>query len=115
MLSVSDGDREIRFEGVLLGESSSHRSGKDRWIEISIHKTNGGKYVVAGTGCTSVEGETERHWAHVSETPQGCLESLHLYDNDGVRYLTRTAKVALAQACALDEKLRDSYMIQTID
>lgn len=115
MNSVNDGDREIRFEGELLGASSSHRPGKPRWIEISIFKTNGGKYIVAGIGRTTLDGEDERNWAHVSETPRGCLESLHLYDSDGVRYLTRTAKVALAAACSLDEQLRDAYMVEVID
>jgi hypothetical protein len=115
MFSVSDGEREMRFEGVLLGASSSARPGKDRWIEMSIHKTNGGKYIIAGVGKTNVQGETERHWAHVAETPEGAIECLHLYDGDGVRYLTRTAKIALASACAQDEKLRSAYLVETID
>lgn len=115
MFSVSDGEREIRFEGALLGSSTSARPGKDRWIEISIHKTNGGKYIISGVGKTEVQGETERYWAHVAETPAGAIECLHLYDGDGVRYLTRTAKVALATACTLDEKLRSAYLVETID
>lgn len=115
MYSVHDGEREYQFEGVVLGESSSHRSGKDRWIEISIFKTNGGKYIVAGVGKTTVTGETERHWAHVADQPEGCIESLHLYDGDGVRYLTRTAKVALATAITLDDRLRAAYLVETIE
>lgn len=115
MNSVFDEDREIRFEGELLGSSSSHREGKQRWIEIALYKTRSGKYVIAGVGKSSVPGETERNWAHVSETPKGAIETLHLYDGEGVRYLTRTAKVALVAACALDEPLLDAYMVETID
>lgn len=115
MYTVYDGERQLQFAGQLLGHASSGRSGKSRWIEISLHKTNGGKYIVSGRGCTTVSGETERNWAHVSDTPQGAIESLYLFDSDGVRYLTRTAKIALTDACALDERLRDAYMVEVID
>lgn len=115
MFTVYDDDRQFQFSGTLLGHASSGRAGKSRWIEISLHKTNGGKYIVSGIGRTTIKNETERRWAHVSDTPQGAIECLHLFDSDGVRYLTRTAKIALAEACSLDERLRDAYMIEVID
>lgn len=115
MFTVYDGERQLQFAGALLGHASSARGGKSRWIEISLHKTNGGKYIISGVGRTTVKGETDRRWAHVSDTPQGAIECLHLFDSDGVRYLTRTAKLALADACAQDERLRDAYMFEVID
>lgn len=115
MLSVYDGDREIRFTGELLGESSSEKPGKNRWIAMQIFRTSGGKYIVAGCGKTLIPGEVERRWAHVCEEPEGAVEALHLYDRDGVRYMTRTAREALAQACTQDPRLRDAFMVQYVD
>ena len=117
-LKVYDGDREIRFTGTTLGHASSY-PGRDpnkvRWIELSVYKTKGGNYVVAGVGRTNVPGERERRWAHVCEEPEGAIEALHLYDRDGVKYLTRTAREALAQACAQDAALRDAFMVTHIE
>lgn len=112
---VFDGEREIRFRGVLLGESSSHQSGKTRWIELSIYRTTGGNYIVAGVGRSTVPGETTRCWAHVCESAQGALESLYMYDGDQVRYLTRTAKEAITTAMADDAALREAYLVETVD
>jgi hypothetical protein len=112
---IAEDGREIRFHGDRLGYASSHWAGKNRWIEMSIYKTRGGKYVIAGVGCTNVPGEVQRNWAHVCEDPEGAIESLYLYDEDGVRYMTRTAREALTQACAQDPALRDAYMVETID
>lgn len=113
--SVFDGEREIRFEGERLGHSSSHRPQKERWIEMALFKTRGGKYIVSGVGMTTIPGETERHWAHVCEAPEGAIESMHLIDRDGVKYLTRTARTTLLQACAADPALRDAYLVETVD
>jgi hypothetical protein len=114
-LKVYDGDREIRFTGELLGHASSQRPGKERWIELSIHLTKGGNYIVAGIGRTDVPGERERRWAHVCEEPGGVIEAMHLYDRDSVRYLTRTARECLAQACTRDTALRDAFMVQHVE
>src|SRR4051794_28044646 len=91
VLKVYDEDgREIRFRGELIGGATSHRPGKERWIEMSVHRTEGGNFIVSGVGRTTIPGEVERFWAHVCEEPEGVVEALHLYDRDGVRYLTRT-------------------------
>lgn len=112
---VRDGDREIRFTGILLGESSSEQAGKSRWMELKIYRTSGGKYIVTGVGRSTLKGEVDRHWTHVSESPQGALESLYLYDGDEVRYLTRVAKDAVSQAIIKDEALRNAYMVETVE
>lgn len=114
-VSVYDGEREIRFHGSLLGHSSSHRPHKDRWIEMFIYRTRGGKYIVAGIGKTNIPGETERHWAHVCEAPEGAVESMHLIDSDHVKYLTRTARETLLEACDHDEELRQAYLVEIVE
>jgi hypothetical protein len=112
---VLDGEREIRFRGQLLGESSSKQPGKTRWIELKIFRTTGGNYIVAGVGRSTNDGETDRCWAHVSESAQGALETMYMYDGDDVRYLTRTAKDAITKAMALDPELRKAYLVETVD
>lgn len=113
--TVFDGEREIRFTGQLLGESSSERPGKSRWIELRIFRTAGGKYIVSGVGRSTQDGETDRRWAHVCESAAGALESLYMYDGDDVRYLTRTAKEAVTAAMAHDEPLKKAYLVETVD
>jgi hypothetical protein len=55
MYEVKDGARTLRFEGTLLGTSSSWRNGSQRWIEFSLYKTSGeGKYILARTGVSLV-------------------------------------------------------------
>lgn len=115
MESVWDGSQELRFEGELIGHSSSFRPGKNRWNEILIYRTNGGKYIAAGIGKTDLPGETDRHWAHVCETADGVTTSLYMFDSDSVRYLTRTARQALEQASSQDDGLRKAYGTQYID
>lgn len=54
MYTVRDRGRLIDFEGTMLGSGSSFSQGKPRWFEVSIYKTVGGKYVVAGAGRSRV-------------------------------------------------------------
>jgi hypothetical protein len=112
---LPDGERHIRFKGVKLGHSSSQSNGKERWSEISIFRTEGGSYVVAGVGRTTLPNETDRHWAQVCERPQGVIERLYMLDHDSSRYLPRTSLQALNQARDRDPALNDAFLVQTVD
>lgn len=112
--TVRDGARQLSFEGTLLGTASSRRDDKERWIEITIYRTGSGRYIVAGVGRTVVVGENDRCWAHVSDTAEGVVESLYMYDGDGVRYLTKVARVALINAGTLDPTLKQAYDVEMI-
>lgn len=111
---VRDETRELRFDGTLLAEATSEVSGKDRWIEFSVYKTAEGNYVLSRVGRSKRTGETDRFSAQVSETPQGVLETLYLYDEDGVRYLTRVARELLDRASDADEAIATVYRTETI-
>lgn len=113
--SVYDGDRELQFVGRLLGMASSEAPGKARWAELRLYRTRSNRYILAGTGRTRVPGESERRWAHVSETPQGIIESLYMYDNDNVKYLTRLARNVLDQAMLHDQDLARAFRVEVID
>jgi hypothetical protein len=54
MYEVKDGARTLKFEGQLLGQSSSYRRGSDRWIEFALYKTRGGEYILARVGVSLV-------------------------------------------------------------
>lgn len=59
--------------------------------------------------------EQPRHWAQVSETPDGVLSSLHKYDEHGTRYLTHVAKRLLADAAGRDEDIRDVFLSEHVE
>lgn len=54
MYTVNDRGRQLDFDGERLGSGSSYSGNKPRWFEVSIYKTTGGNYVVAGVGRSRV-------------------------------------------------------------
>ena len=50
-----DGEKDLRFTGELLADASSHEhsgSNSNRWTEMTVYKTESGKYVVEIIGRT---------------------------------------------------------------
>lgn len=111
---VKDGDRILRFNGVLIGEASSHKEGKPRWAHITIYRTEAGKYIVAGCGKTTVDGEHDKYWAQVCEQPEGVIQKLHMLDVDHSKYLPYVSRQALEQARSVDPVFADSYLVEDI-
>src|SRR5690606_14235668 len=107
--SVHDGDRVLQFVGEELGRASSETPAKQRWAEITIFRTQGGKYIVAGCGRTVVRGETDRRWAQVFDDPADVVRRLYMVDDAGEQYLPHVSKDALDAARARDEGLRDAF------
>lgn len=128
-----DGDTSLVFEGELIGEGSSRRGNSPRWFEAKIYRTAAGSYVVSGTGRSEVEGETDRRWAVVCDdgydvvaalqrdelrcadcgndfAPQNGACECGSYEREttGVRFLTKTARDAIAQAATRDPEIRDA-------
>ena len=54
MYEIQDGNRTLKFEGQLLGFSSSWRPGSFRWIEFDLYRTLGGSYVLSRVGVSVV-------------------------------------------------------------
>lgn len=52
MIKVKDTGRTLQFDGVLLGEASSHRPGSTRWVEFALYRTAAGTYVLSRVGQT---------------------------------------------------------------
>lgn len=54
MYEIKDGSRTLQFNGRILGQSSSWRSGSNRWIEFSLYKTENGSYILSRVGVSLV-------------------------------------------------------------
>ena len=52
--TIYDKGRQLDFEGYKLSTSSSYVHGKSRWFVVTLYKTAGGKYIVAGSGKSNV-------------------------------------------------------------
>lgn len=50
MIQVQDGSRVLKFNGKLLGKSSSRRGDSLRWIEFELYRTESGSYVLSRAG-----------------------------------------------------------------
>lgn len=104
-----DGTTPLRFTGIELGHSDSFEQGKQRWSELTVYRTDTGKYVIHGEGVTDVPGEDNRSWAAVCDNADGVLAALYRENNQGMRYLTRMAQDVLDQAAANDEQIDQVY------
>lgn len=94
-----DSDTLVSFRGVLLATASSKSPGKTRWSEISIYRTDGGKYIVHGVGKTLIRGEIDRSWCNVVTTGVGVIERLTRKE-DGVQFMPRVPNRAVAEAAS---------------
>lgn len=109
-VTVRNRDQELRFDGELLAEGSSHRDGKLRWYEVEIWKTRDGRYVVHKVGASDVPGEDDRHSAILADTAEGAVAALYSRRPAGDHHLPLAAKLALEDAGATDSDLRDAYL-----
>jgi|ERR1035438_6032278 hypothetical protein len=130
--TVVDRSRSIIFTGTLLGHASSAGENKNRWTEITIYLTDGGQYIVAGIGQSTVkkgdlawdkhlghevlakEDETPHCWVHVCDSAEGAVSMLHQKGNDGVRYITDVARAALEAAILQNAALADAFLVEEI-
>jgi hypothetical protein len=46
--------RNFRFDGVLLGSSSSQKPNGNRWVEFLLYKSDGGSYILSRVGRSSL-------------------------------------------------------------
>jgi hypothetical protein len=77
-----DNERDLVFTGEIIASASSspETSRSDfsgstgRWTELTLYKTQGGKYVCESIGRTQWQGEHDRHKGAVCETPECVCE-----------------------------------------
>ncbi len=80
------GKPPLAFTGELLAESSSKQHQgplQNRWHELAVYRTAGGKFVAAVTFRTVWQGESDRHTAEHADTPAELVDALTMYDPTG--------------------------------
>jgi len=104
-----DGDRDLEFIGVELGSGSFGTGGTsgyscdwNRGTDVTIYRTQGGRYVVAVRQWSCWQGERDAHRATACDTAADVLAWL-IEDAGG--QLGRASKEALEAAAASDEDL----------
>lgn len=112
--TVQDGGRILEFTGVLLAENNSYTQNKRRWIELRLFRTQAGSYVLAAVGRSTVPGEIDRCWVQVSDGPEGVIERLYMYSDNGQRYIPHTSHALLDKAARADTRVRHAYYHQRI-
>lgn len=89
-----DDGRDLRFQGELVAEASSQScegDSQNRWCELMLYRTAGGKFVGAEIGRTRWQGETTRFSAEVCKDEDAVFEffglgrlSKELYSRAGI-------------------------------
>jgi len=80
------GDRPLSFTGELLAVADGRiHSGQEqnRWHEIRVYKTAGGKYVLEIEYCTCWQGENSHHRGSVHSNTDALLANLRDYNPIG--------------------------------
>ena len=104
-----DAETLVTFTGVRLAFASSQTPNKTRWSEISIYRTDSGKYIVHGVGRSIIRGECDRPWCNVVEGAAGVIERLTRREG-GVSYMPNIPNRAVAEAAAIvDEDIHDAF------
>lgn len=76
------GQAPLKFTGELLKESDDERH-NNRWHELAVYRTTGGRYVVRIAYRTLWQGELARYAAEVVGGPDGVSRVLRNYDPCG--------------------------------
>jgi len=109
---LRDGTRDLVFTGQQIGYFSSPRLRSERWLELWIYRTTRpqDRYVLAGLGGTTLDGEVDRHWAKMLRTPAEVLRQLVRVDVKGQEYLTITAEDVLSDAAKTDPEFSQALL-----
>jgi hypothetical protein len=93
-----DDDRPLRFTGEIIAEASSRGirgPSQNRWQELTLYRTAGGKMIARRVGRTQWQGERDRHEAVAVDTPDQVVAFLGL--GEAAKELYRRAGIDVAQ------------------
>lgn len=101
-----DGEPAVVFTGALIGEASSHASHKDRWSELRLYVTDGGKYVRELVGRSNRRGEIDIVTATVASSADELVEQCRTIGLRSAGHaLVGLARRALREASRYDTDL----------
>lgn len=123
------GERPLRFQGERIAEAGgSHQFGRDqnRWHDIAVYLTSGGKFVVHVEYCTRWQGEADHSHVEICDQPDAVAAVLRNYNPLELvagfpaddRYAERQARlfrdIRLRYDSLVSEVLRDERFAETI-
>ena len=74
-----DGDAPLSFTGEQIATATTREQqgdGQNRWHEVAVYQTAGGKYIIEIQFCTQWQGESGTREAHVESDLAGVAECL---------------------------------------
>jgi hypothetical protein len=77
-----DGDLPLRFDGERIASASSRRRdgpGQNRWHELALYRTGGGRFVLAATYRSCWQGEDDRHWVTHADAIGAVRDAIRSY------------------------------------
>jgi len=108
-----DGQPPLKFTGCQIGSGSNHSHegpSQNRWTEVSIYRTKGGKIVLKVTHRSRWQGESDRTTATSVATAAEAIDWLKL--DDGT--LGGVSQEALSQAAKSDLEFASAY-VETVE
>lgn len=97
-------DRDLNVSGEILVEVTGEKPGSERWTELRLYKTSGGRYVLARERRTVKGGETNIYEAVVCVGARAVLDAL--YDEHQTGGLGRLDKELLERAAEKDDEFK---------
>ena len=104
------GQPPLRFKSAAeWSDSNEVQNGNraNRWTQVTIYRTQGGKYVARVSSFTCWDGESDYHKAEAFETPAGAIE--YLRDDEG--HLGRVSQGAIEEACKHDPGFAQAFVV----
>lgn len=102
----------IVIDAELIGSASSREAGKPRWGDYRLFRLpDGGGYVLAGVGRSTIDGETDRPWFKICETADAIVRALLYERRPGVWVLPPSGRALLDAAAANDLPIREHVKI----
>ena len=94
LIVTRDNEPDLRFTGIEIAYESSKKPdgpSSSRWTEITLYRTDSGKYVVERRALTIHQGESDKHEGFVCDDHQGIIDVLghgwvskSIYDQAGI-------------------------------
>jgi hypothetical protein len=117
---IRTGKTPLAFSGKLMGEAdSSERQGplQNRWHEVRVYQTAGGRWVGEVVFRTRWQGEHDRYTAEVANTPAELIQLLTAYDPtsewegypDRPEYAERQARTQAAIRAGYERAISEAF------
>lgn len=104
-----DGYPPLTFTGELIGEGSNaidNGNHANRWTDVAIYKTQGGKYVAAIDRHTQWAGEKSRSSVQHFTSPKDVIKWL----KEGEDHLGGVSQEAVEEACNSDPAFKEAWV-----